>query len=293
MTGNDTLRCQQTIANPVRLDGFGYWNGLDVLLEFKPAPANSGIVIIRPDLPDCPRMVAHVSHRVDMSLRTVLDNGTIRVEMIEHLMAAFAGLQIDNCEVWIDRAEMPGLDGSSKMFVEVLQSAGIKKQIAEREKLIVSRTMKVGDENSWIQAEPSDGEFSLDYELDFPDCPAIGNQKLQIELNRDSFCNGLANARTFILESQAKLLREKGLCERVTYGDVLVFGDQGVIDNDLRYPDECVRHKSLDFVGDFALAPFDIVGKFTSYRSGHQLHAEMLKRLLQEGHFVSANRSVA
>lgn len=293
MAVNGSLRCQQTIANTVQLNGFGYWNGLDVMLKFKPAPENTGIVFVRPDLPECPRLTAHVASRVDMPLRTVLDNGLMRVEMIEHLMAAFAGLQIDNCEVWIDRAEMPGLDGSAKAFIEILKTAGIQKQTATRERLVVTHDLRVGDHNAWIEAKPVLNQFKLTYQLDYPSCQPIGNQKLEFELNSDSFCAELAEARTFILESQADQLRHRGLCERVGYGDVLVFNDSGVIENELRYDDECVRHKALDFIGDFALAPFDIVGHFVSYRSGHQLNAQMLKRLLQEGKFVGTCKNAA
>jgi len=286
-----SLRKQRTLANPVKVQGYGYWSGLDAWVEFRPAPENSGIVFVRPDLPDCPRLQAHVSQRVEIGLRTVLDNGRMRVEMIEHAMAALAAVGVDNCEIWIDRNEMPGLDGSAQPFVAALLQAGTVEQTALREKLVVNRNMKVGDDNAWIQARPALFKLILDYQLDYADCPAIGQQHLRLQITPQNIREQLADCRTFILKSQADELRQRGLCERVNYRDVLVFDDQGVIQNQLRYADECVRHKVLDFVGDFALAPFDVVGDFISYRSGHRLHSEMLKRLLQEGQFVGANRA--
>ena len=125
-------RNQRTIASPAVTAGVGYWSGRDVRVEFRPAAADTGIVFVRADLPDCPRIPAVVQHRVEIPRRTALRRGKASVEMIEHIMAALAGLQIDNCELWVDQAEMPGCDGSCLPFVEAISAAGIVEQNAVR-----------------------------------------------------------------------------------------------------------------------------------------------------------------
>ena len=146
--------------------------------------------------------------------------------------------------------------------------------------------MKIGDDHCWIKATPAD-EFRLSYQLKY-EHPNIGRQEIELVVTPESFVRDLANARTFILEQQANQLLDAGFGKRVSYQDVLVFGDQGPIENELRFADECVRHKALDLVGDFALAPFDLKGHIHAYRSGHRLNAQMVRRLLQEGHFVGS-----
>ena len=138
-------RKQQTIAAPVTIGGVGYWSGEDVRVEFRPAPVDTGIAFVRADLPGSPRIPATVYHRVEMPRRTTLRCGEASVEMVEHVMAALAGLQIDNCEVWVDRPEMPGCDGSCLPFVEALRAAGIIPQDAVRRQHVIARTIRLGD----------------------------------------------------------------------------------------------------------------------------------------------------
>ncbi len=291
MAATTSLRQQQTLSSPVTVKGIGYWSGLTVQIHLKPAAENTGVLFVRPDLPGCPSIKAHVSNRVQASLRTVLDNRRIRVEMIEHLMAALSGLRIDNCEVWLDRDELPGLDGSANPYVEAIQQVGVVKQTALREKLVVTHPMRVGNSERWIEARPTLNKLMFEYELHFVQCLAIGRQNLKLEMTPETFVTELAPARTFILQADALKLREQGLCEHVQYSDLLVFGEQGVVDNELRFDNECVRHKMLDLAGDLALAPFDLIGHFIAHRSGHDLHTQMLHRLLQEGRFVESSRA--
>ena len=119
-----SIRKQRTLAAPVMIEGVGYWSGHDVHVEFRPAAANTGIVFVRRDLPDRPRIAATIHNRTETPLRTTLRVGDVSVEMIEHIMAALAGMQIDNCEIWVDQAEMPGLDGSSLPLIEIFQAVG-------------------------------------------------------------------------------------------------------------------------------------------------------------------------
>lgn len=274
-------RKQQTIARAVSVQGFGYWSGLDIHVEFRPAPVNSGWVFVRTDLADQPELLVHVKHRADAMRRTTLAVGTASVEMIEHICAALVGLQIDNCEIRVDRAEMPASDGSSWEFVGALLEAGIVQQSLARQCLQVTKATRVGDETSWIEAHPdSRPGLTVCYELDYPNCQSIGKQQIEVNLTPHRFVKELAPARTFLLEEEAKWLRQQGLGARVSYQNLLVFGEDGPIDNKLRFADECVRHKALDVVGDLALAGCDIQGRIVAHRSGHKLNAELVQALL-------------
>ena len=288
------FRRQQTLASPALVEGIGYWSGEKVRVECRPAPPDSGIVFVRSDLPERPRIPATVDYRIDAARRTVLQNGAARVEMVEHLLAALAGLQIDNCEVWIDRTELPGCDGSAKPFVDAFDAAGIVCQSAPRAAHFVTKPVRLCRDGNWIEALPSpDGRTTLHYVLDYGIGGPIGRQELEIVLKPRSFRERLAPSRTFLLAAEAEALRAQGLAGCVTARDLLVFDQHGPIDNQLRFPDECVRHKLLDLVGDLALAGTDLVGKFRAYRSGHKLNAELVRLLMSETEMIGQWRRCA
>ena len=276
-------RRQTTIAKSATVTGFGLWSGKDICLEFRPAEPNSGIVFVRSDLGPDARVPARVEHRIESPRRTTLSANGVSVEMVEHVMAALAGLRIDNCEIHVDAPEMPGMDGSSLAFVQALKSASIVQQDASRAFLKITEVTRVGDDECWIEARPAmPGVFDLLYRLDFGNDNPIGRESHRLCVDADSFENELASARTFILEHEAQWLQQQGLAQRVTAKDVLVFGPEGVIDNELRFENECVRHKMLDVVGDLALCDYDLHGHFVAYRSGHRLNATLLEVLLAE-----------
>lgn len=278
-----SVRYQNTIAAPVAVEGFGYWSGLDVRVEFRPAPPNTGRVFVRADLDPRRRIKAEVANRVEVPRRTNLHTPFAVVEMVEHIMATLAGLQIDNCEVWVDRAEMPGCDGSSQPFVDALCSIARVAQPAARRELWITEPVRVGDENCWVEARPAANPgLSIRYLLDYGEESPIGRQSIDLVLSPDIFRNQLASARTFILQKEAEWLRRQGLGERVTCGDLLVFNEAGPVNNALRFHDECVRHKTADLVGDLALADCDIQGRIVAYRSGHRLNAELVRVLVRE-----------
>lgn len=285
-----TAREQQTIARPVALSGFGFWSGADVVVEFRPAEANTGIVFVRRDLAGAPRIPALVGHRQDVPRRTNLavpydgqeaETSCASVEMVEHLLAACYAQQVDNCEVWVDGAEMPGLDGSSQAFFDALDMAGRVGQAATRDVLVIREPVRVSDGRALIEAQPAmDGGLHLEYQLDYPNCGAIGRQQRRITVERSTFGGELASSRTFLLREEAERLRAAGLANRPTNKDVLVFTDVGPIDNELRFADECVRHKLLDLVGDLALAGCDVQGRLIAHQSGHHLNAELVRTLI-------------
>ncbi len=288
------LRKQRTIATPVAVEGFGFWSGRDVRLEFRPAAADTGVVFVRSDLAEPVRIKAVVANRVESPRRTTLRCGKVSVEMVEHVMAALSGMQIDNCEVWVNEAEMPGFDGSSLPFVEALDAAGLVEQSELRPRLIVRNVTRLGDDDSWVEARPStSGALSVKFRLDYGTGNAIGRQTLQLPVTPESFRRELAPSRTFVLQEEAEWLVSRGLGKRATYQNVLVFDKEGPVENTLRYRDECVRHKTLDLVGDLALAGCDLVGHFIAHRSGHRLNAELVRALLNEEEIIESRRRSA
>jgi UDP-3-O-[3-hydroxymyristoyl] N-acetylglucosamine deacetylase len=294
-TVNIPLRNQNTIRQNVTVEGFGYWTGRDVRVEFRPAEADTGIVFIRDDLPQPVAIPALASHRIEIPRRTSLSVNGVTVEMVEHIMAALAGLQVDNCEVWVDQPEMPGCDGSALAFVEAIDSVGIVEQDVPRSYLVVRESTRTGDENAWIEAQTAKkNPLTLRFRIDYGNDNDIGRQTYELPITPDTFRKELAPCRTFMLEKEADQLVSMGLGKRVTPKDLLVFGQDGPIDNELRFEDECVRHKLLDLVGDLALAGCDLSGHFVAYCSGHRLNAELVKSLLAEGVIESGRlRSIA
>jgi UDP-3-O-acyl N-acetylglucosamine deacetylase len=287
-------RKQRTILAPVAVEGFGLWNGRDVRVEFRPAAPGTGIVFVRQDLPAAPRIPATVAQRIETPRRTTLTHAGASVEMVEHILAALIGMQIDNCEVWVNDSEMPGCDGSSSPFVTALESAQIVDQDRPRPTLFVRNVTRLGNDDCWVEARPSTtGGMSIKFRLDYGNNNAIGRQTLQLAITPDSFRRELAPARTFMLEEEAQWLLSRGLGKRATYQNVLVFDKDGPIENELRYRDECVRHKALDLVGDLALAGCDIVGHIIAHRSGHRLNADLVRALLNEEEVVEAWRRSA
>lgn len=282
-------RQQQTIAGPASVAGFGYWTGRDVSVEFRPAPVDAGVTFVRRDLGRSARIHATIANRIEAVRRTSLRHGDATVEMIEHVMAALSGLRIDNCEVWVSSAEMPGCDGSAKAFVDALDRVGIVSQDAARQRLVVDQTVRFGDSDKWIEVQPPQGDgMSVAFEIDYGPTTSIGRQSIRMAVLPESFRREIAGSRTFLLEEEARSMIAQGLGTRVTPGDLLIFGPDGPIGNQLRFPDECVRHKVLDVVGDLALAGVDVVAHVVAYRSGHQLNGEVARWLSDRARSVAS-----
>ncbi len=277
------LRCQRTVRKPVAVEGFGYFSGRDIRVEFRPAVAGSGVTFIRADLSPAARVPVSPALRVDVPRRTTLQWRGVRVEMVEHVLAALAGLEIDNCDVWVSAAELPGCDGSALAFVEALDAAGTVDQMASVQQIRVKRRIRVGDERNWIEAGPAlGGVLSIAFELDYSAHPAIGRQKIRLNVHPATFRTELAPCRTFLEEEAARAMFAQGLGRRVTPQNLLIFGPDGPIDNTLRFDNECVRHKVLDVVGDLALTGCQVVADVVACRSGHRLHAELAKQIMEQ-----------
>jgi len=283
-------RCQHTVRKPVAVEGFGYFSGRDVRIEFRPASAGSGVTFVRVDMSPAVRVPVSPALRLDVPRRTTLAWRGVRVEMVEHVLAALAGVGIDNCDVWVDAPEMPACDGSASAFVEALDAVGAVEQAAPVRQIRVSRPIRVGDERSWIEAAPAHGGgLSVLFDLDYSSHSAIGRQTFRFNMQGESFRTELAPCRTFLEEKAARAMLADGVGQRVTPKNLLIFGPHGPIDNTLRFYNECVRHKVLDVVGDLALTGCEIVADVVAFRSGHRLHAELALRLLEQIGIVREN----
>lgn len=273
-------RPQRTLRRPARVTGVGYWSGRDVRVTLEPAAAGSGIAFIRDDLPGRPVIPATVASREEASSRTNLASGAARIEMVEHVLSALAGLGVDTCLVRVDAEELPGLDGSSRAFVDAVDAAGVVDLATSVVPLVVESVVRVGDDSSWVEASPPrcDG-LSVEYELDYGPGP-IGRQILGMSITPDAYRRELAAARTFLPADDAERLRAAGRGLVATTCDLLVFGPAGPIGNTLRWPDECVRHKVLDIVGDLSLAGRPIHAHIRACRSGHRLNGALAARLV-------------
>lgn len=274
--------------------GIGYWSGEDVHVEFRPAEPSTGIRFVRTDLPTATVIPASVACRRHTPRRTTLVEGDAHVEMVEHVLAALAGMRIDNCEVRIDRAELPGMDGSAQPFVDAIMRAGVAQLDAPRRQLTVRRPVRAEVDQAWIEARPSDTPgLTVRYELDYASHPAIGRQAIELAVTPHTFRTELAPSRTFLLRDEARWLQAQGRAQHVSPRELLVFDEDGPIQNQLRFADECVRHKTLDVVGDLALAGMDICAFVVCHRSGHQLNAELVSRLLAEEQPIGVRRRSA
>ncbi len=276
-------RRQRTLVRPVSVTGFGYFSGRDVRVEFWPAAEFAGITFVRHDISGSARVPAAASLRVNVPRRTTLELNGVRVEMVEHVLSALAALRIDNCEVWVDAAEMPGLDGSSKAFVDALDSVGTVEQRSAVQQIVVGDSIRVGDDEAWILAQPArSAGLSISFELDFGEQSPIGRQFYAVDLTPDLYRREIAMCRTFIPEEVAQSILAQGIGKRVSTKDLLIFGPNGPIGNSLRFPEECARHKLLDVIGDLALTGCEVIGNIVAHRSGHALHAELAKRLIEQ-----------
>lgn len=272
-------RPQQTIRRAVTVAGTGYWSGRPCEVEFLPAVAGSGLVFVR-TLGGVPvRIPLAVENRVEANARTNLAVAGATLEMVEHVASALAGMGIDCCLIKVSAEELPGMDGSSASYVAALDEAGVERLGQDREPLVVREPCRVADGDAWVEAlPPVYPGLSVEYELDYGGGP-IGRQQLSLRITPDIYRREVAAARTFITAVEAERLQRAGLAAHVTFRDLVVFDENGPIGNSLRWPDECVRHKVLDLVGDLALVGRPLHAHVRARRSGHRLNAALAARL--------------
>lgn len=278
---------QTTIRKPVTLQGLGLFTGEPATLTMRPAPAGSGIRFVREFDGMRSEIPAHIEHVSPTPRRTSLRNGTLSVETVEHCLAACAGLGLNNAELELTRTstgELPMGDGSCNTFVNAIESVGLEEQPGEVRPLVVKEPVVVQMGEASLAALPGPTDH-LEVVYTFEAPPPVGRQVFSFHLYdttaADDFRRDLAPARTFIFESEVKALHEKGLGRHLTYADLVVIGDIGPIENAFRFPDECVRHKVLDLIGDLSLVGRPVFGRIMAHRSGHELNHMLARRLLE------------
>jgi UDP-3-O-acyl N-acetylglucosamine deacetylase len=234
---------------------------------------------VRTDL-DRTQVPARLELVTDTQRRTTLGTAPAYVSLVEHVLAALAGLHIDNCYVEVNAPEPPGLDGSAQGFVEALRHAGACLQPARRPIVCVTASVVVRHGGATLALHPTDRPgLRISYLLDYGPGSPIDRQIHTEEITPENFANNLACCRTFLLEEEAIELRRQGLGQATRISDLLVFGPRGPIDNRLRFADEPARHKILDLVGDLSLLGADLCGHVVAYRSGHPLNIELGRAL--------------
>lgn len=281
------MKKQQTIASEIEFDGRGLFTGQPVSMRVRPGQPDSGIEFVRTDQTPPIRVAARVENVSKRMRRTSLRNGTVAIETVEHVLSACGGLGFDNLQIELNADELPAMDGSCAALVERLQAAGVCEQDAPRVCFVVREPVRVVEgESELVALPPIDSgaeELEISYELDYGDENPVGRQSMRVAITPEVFASAIAPARTFVLEQEAAELRASGLGTHLTYKDILVFGAGGPIENELRFPDECVRHKILDLIGDLTLLGLPIVGRVYARRSGHALN-HALVRALREDH---------
>lgn len=270
---------EQTIRSTAECKGIGLHSGAPVHLKILPAASGTGIVFRRTDLDGfeleaVSRNVARVSYATSLMKRGVLISTT------EHLLSAFVGMGIDNAIIELDNLELPILDGSAQPFVDLIRKAGVRKQRRARNFLKVLRPIEVREGSKFIGVYPSD-RYTVSYTIDFPH-PMIGRESRTLELTNGHYLAEIALARTFGFLHEAEVMRQQGLIRGASEENAIVLTRDGLVNPPLRYPDEFVRHKILDLIGDLALIGRRILGNVVADRAGHAMHTALVSRLLRD-----------
>jgi UDP-3-O-[3-hydroxymyristoyl] N-acetylglucosamine deacetylase len=277
------MAVQHTLADSAHFEGIGLHTGAQVHMEVAPAETDTGIRFVVPRPDGGTQVIGAVPENVtDTAYATSLGAEGVEVHTVEHLLAALAGLGIDNAEVRLSAPEVPILDGSAAPFVEGLLEAGIAAQAAPRAYLKVVAPIRVAEgTDKWIEFGPGEvPTLSVAMEIRF-DHAAIGTQRTRYVQSPRAFARLLARARTFGFLREVEALRRAGLARGGSLASAVVIGDEGVVNPEgLRYPDEPVRHKVLDLIGDLALLGRPLWATATAHRSGHTLHARAVRALI-------------
>ena len=274
---------QRTLKSMIRATGVGLHTGEKVYLTLRPAAPDTGIVFRRIDLAEPVEIKAEPYAVGDTRLSSCLQKDGVRVQTVEHLMSALAGLGVDNLYVDLTAAEVPIMDGSAGPFVFLLQSAGIEEQKALKTFIRVLHRVEVREGDKWVRFEPYNG-FKLDLSIDF-DHPVLerSSQSVCVDFSTTSYVKEVSRARTFGFMQEVEWMREQGLALGGSLDNAIVMDEYRVLNSDgLRYDDEFVKHKVLDAIGDLYLLGHPVIGAFSGYKSGHALNNLLLRRLLEQ-----------
>lgn len=274
---------QRTISKEFKLSGVGLHKGTHVNVHFKPAGPNEGIRFIRVDIPGKPVIQLGESCVVtdpNITRCTAISNHDVMIVTVEHLTSVLWGVGIDNLTIEIDGEELPGLDGSGLEYLKAFKNAGIQEQNAPKNAYRIREPIGVSQDGSSLLITPAD-DFRISYTLNY-DHPGLQSQYYSLILDEKSFEREIAPCRTFVLERETKALMAQGLGKGANHVNTLIVGDNGVLGNTLRFPDEFVRHKILDCIGDLFLLGFPIRGHIFAIKSGHALNRQLLKKIAEQ-----------
>jgi len=272
------MRLQNTLKNEIFVWGKGLHTGRDICMRLRPAPRDTGIVFVRTDKGDV-SIKASVHCVSDTTFATTLTSEGVRVGTVEHLLAAFAGLSIDNVFVELDGPEVPIMDGSALPFVARIIEAGISKQAKAVTCIRILEPVVIEEGQSQIAVIPYDGT-KVTYRLYYTH-PAFGEQKMEIDITKMQFISELAPARTFGFLRDVEMLKSRGLARGGSLENAIVLGDKDVINGSMiRFKNEFVRHKILDAVGDISLLGYPMFGHILANKSGHTLHVKLLRKIV-------------
>jgi len=279
---NAVMKMQHTLREVVEFSGIGLHTGCPVNVRIMPSGANTGIRFFRKDLPGNPCIKAVSENVISTSYATTIGVRGASVSTIEHLMAAFYGMGVDNAIVELDGPEVPIMDGSAIDFIGMIESSGLMSLPARRQYLVIRKPIRVTEDDKYIYLLPSeDNEFTVDYSIDFAH-PFLNKQSFARLFSRDVFRKELGSARTFGFLKDVEALRANGLARGGSLDNAIVISDTKILnEGGLRYPDEFVRHKVLDMMGDIALVGAPVIGQLIAYRSGHSLNHRLAQKVLQ------------
>lgn len=270
---------QRTIAKEIKFTGIGIHSGRKVTMCLKPAKAGVGVVFKRVDIEGSGWQKADANSVGATSNNTTLGSGVDAIHTVEHLLAAFYGLGINNIYCEIDGPEVPIMDGSSGSFIFILKETGVQNLNETKKFMVLTETIRVEHEGKWAQIEPND-RLVIDSTIVFAH-PIIKTQREVFEFSCENFIDNISRARTFGMLRDVDMLKRMGLVKGGSLDNAIVLDDFKVVNPEgLRFEDEFVRHKILDTIGDISLLGYEVVGKITTYKSGHHLHNELCKKIL-------------
>ena len=273
---------QTTLVKSIATTGIGLHTGVEVNLELRPAPENTGYIFVRTDLDDfeIPASVEYISH---CAYATTLMRRGVVLSTCEHLLSALRGSGVDNCFISLDNIEVPIMDGSSEDWIDLIAKAGVVEQNSPRHVLRILEKVEFEKDGRRMSIEPAEN-YEIDCVIDFPH-PFIERQSLHFVFKNGSFGKEIASARTFGFAHEIDMLRKANLALGGSLANAIVLTPNGMLnETPLRFDDEFVRHKILDIIGDFALLGMPIEGKITAEKSGHSVHASMMSKLLKAEH---------
>lgn len=279
--GNGLHTNQRTLKKSAHCSGTGVHSGQTVHMTINPAPVNHGIKFVRTDLPDQPMITAHFRNVIDTSLTTVIGQDGFILSTIEHLMASFYGMGIDNARVEVDAHEIPIMDGSALPFAGLIRSAGVENQEGDRFYFKVKEKITISDNDRSVTVYPAD-QFKITCEIAF-NHPLINEQSLTVTITNGTFEKEISQARTFGFYADYEQMKKYGLSQGASLDNVVVIKDASVMnEGGLRFKDEFVRHKILDCLGDFSLLGMPLLGHIVAHKPGHALNHIFLEKFLSE-----------